>query len=119
MNDPDAPSSADDAVGPVVEAFLDRFRRGERPSLSDLVARHPEMADELREIIPALVELEQIGGSTGSFSGSTGGRLRPGRREPSGEPGRLQDPSPDRRRGHGGGLRGRARARSRAGWRSR
>ena len=70
MNHPDAPSSADDAVGPVVEAFLDRFRRGERPSLSDLVARHPQMAEDLRKIIPALVELEQIGGSTGSFSGS-------------------------------------------------
>jgi serine/threonine protein kinase/WD40 repeat protein/Flp pilus assembly protein TadD len=70
MNHPDAPSSADDAVGPVVEAFLDRFRRGERPSLLELVARHPQLADELQEIIPALVELEQIGGSTGSLSGS-------------------------------------------------
>jgi serine/threonine protein kinase len=70
MIDGTAQKSTDDAVGLVVEAFLARFRRGERPSLPELLARHPELADQLQEIIPALVELEQLGGSTGSFSGN-------------------------------------------------
>ena len=54
----------DDPLGPVVESFLTRFRRGERPALSDLIARHPELAGRIRELIPALLELEQLGGST-------------------------------------------------------
>ena len=71
-----APESAEDAVGPVVESFLARFRRGERPALTELVARHPELAEQLRGLIPALVELEQLGGPTGSISATSVGRLR-------------------------------------------
>jgi hypothetical protein len=63
VNSPD-----DDPLGPVVESFLDRFRRGERPALTDLIARHPDLAGQIRELIPALVELEQLGGSNGGGS---------------------------------------------------
>jgi serine/threonine protein kinase/WD40 repeat protein/tetratricopeptide (TPR) repeat protein len=62
--------ASEDVVGPVMESFLARYRRGERPALTDLVKRHPELADELLEMIPALVELERIGGATGSFLGN-------------------------------------------------
>ena len=67
----------DDPLGPVVESFLDRFRRGERPALTELIARHPELAGEIRELIPALVELEQLGeldrrASSQSPAGRTG-----------------------------------------------
>ncbi len=79
MNDQGQSNSADDAVGAVVDSFLARFRRGERPSLHDLVARHPDLADQLHEIIPALVELEQNGVATGSLAGS--------RTDPGGSPG--------------------------------
>jgi len=68
MIDPDSPDSVDSAVGAVVEAFLARFRRGERPSLPELMARHPEMAEQLQEIIPALVELENLGDPDGMSS---------------------------------------------------
>jgi serine/threonine protein kinase len=63
-------SSGDDDPGlaPVVESFLERLRRGERPSLTDLVLRHPALADQLRELIPALVGMEHLGGSTGPFN---------------------------------------------------
>jgi eukaryotic-like serine/threonine-protein kinase len=61
----------DDPLGPVVESFLDRFRRGERPALTELMARHPELAGRIRELIPALVELEQLGASTGTLTPSS------------------------------------------------
>jgi serine/threonine protein kinase/WD40 repeat protein/tetratricopeptide (TPR) repeat protein len=50
-----------DALGRIVDSFLERYRSGERPSLTDLIDRHPEFADPLRELFPALVELEGIG----------------------------------------------------------
>jgi hypothetical protein len=46
----------------LAEEFAERYRRGERPSLEEYVARLPEMADEIREMFPALVEVEQAEG---------------------------------------------------------
>jgi hypothetical protein len=46
----------------LAEDFAERYRRGERPSLQDYIDRLPEMADEIREMFPALVEVEQIEG---------------------------------------------------------
>src|SRR5437868_8581171 len=48
-----------DPVEQLAEAFLERYRRGERPSLSEFVARAPEHAEEIRELFPALVLMEQ------------------------------------------------------------
>ncbi len=44
----------------LAEEFAERYRRGERPSLQEYIDRLPEMADEIREIFPALVEVERI-----------------------------------------------------------
>src|SRR5262249_22622780 len=33
---------------------------GERPSLSEYTQRHPELADDIRELFPAVVEMEQV-----------------------------------------------------------
>jgi WD40 repeat protein/serine/threonine protein kinase len=46
----------------LAEEFAQRYRRGERPSLEEYVDRLPEMADEIREMFPALVEVEQVQG---------------------------------------------------------
>ncbi len=46
----------------LAEEFAERYRRGERPSLEEYVDRLPEMADEIREMFPALVEVEQVEG---------------------------------------------------------
>ncbi len=104
MNDGSTSAPDDDPLGPVVESFLARFRRGERPALSDLIAQHPDLAGRIRELIPALVELEQIGRSTGDLIPT------PGHRNHSGESG-DEGPSPERlgdyvilRRVGGGGM---------------
>jgi WD40 repeat protein len=39
--------------------FAERYRRGEQPSVQEYVERLPEMADEIREMFPAMVEIEQ------------------------------------------------------------
>ncbi len=43
----------------LAEEFAERYRRGERPSLQEYIERCPEMGDEIRELFPALVEVEQ------------------------------------------------------------
>ena len=42
------------------EEFAERFRRGERPALQEYIDRHPELADDIREFFPAMVEMEQV-----------------------------------------------------------
>jgi serine/threonine protein kinase/WD40 repeat protein/tetratricopeptide (TPR) repeat protein len=47
-------------IDELAEEFADRFRRGERPALSEYILRYPELADEIREVFPALVMMEQL-----------------------------------------------------------
>src|SRR5262249_12156944 len=46
----------------LAEEFARRFRRGERPSLQEYVDRLPAMAEEIREMFPALIEVERAEG---------------------------------------------------------
>ena len=46
-----------DPIEVMAESFLERFRRGERPSVDEYAAKYPEVADEIRELLPALVQL--------------------------------------------------------------
>lgn len=50
-----------DPVEVLADSFLERYRRGERPSLSEYVRRHPELAEQIRELFPALVVVEELG----------------------------------------------------------
>ena len=43
----------------LAEEFAERFRRGERPSIHEYAERHPELADDLREILGAMAQIEQ------------------------------------------------------------
>jgi serine/threonine protein kinase/WD40 repeat protein len=43
----------------LAEDFVARYRLGEHPALTEYVVRHPELADEIRSLFPALVMLEQ------------------------------------------------------------
>jgi eukaryotic-like serine/threonine-protein kinase len=49
-----------DLLDRMAEEFAARFRRGERPALKEYIDRYPELADEIRELFPAMVRVEQI-----------------------------------------------------------
>ena len=44
----------------LAEEFAARYRRGERPGLQEYIDRCPDLADEIRELFPALVEVERV-----------------------------------------------------------
>ena len=57
-------SSDDDALDPVArlaDEFVARYRRGERPNVSEYAQRYPELADRLRQVLPVLVVMEEAG----------------------------------------------------------
>ena len=51
-----------DLLDRLAEEFAARFRRGERPALKEYTDRYPELADEIRELFPAMVKVEQAEG---------------------------------------------------------
>jgi WD40 repeat protein/serine/threonine protein kinase len=44
----------------LADEFAARYRRGERPSLTEYVERYPQLAADICEVFPALVEVEQV-----------------------------------------------------------
>jgi serine/threonine protein kinase/WD40 repeat protein len=84
-------------VEELAEEFLNRYRRGERPSLTEFVQRHPEMASEIRELFPALVMMEQACPAPEESDGA-GARMTQGGRVPE----RLGDYRIVREIGRGG-----------------
>src|SRR5262245_939597 len=57
MSDND-PSDAD-PFGAIADEFVEGFRQGKRPSVEEFARRYPEHADEIREMLPALVLMEK------------------------------------------------------------
>jgi hypothetical protein len=54
-------SDADiDPLAQLADEFLERYRRGERPPLSDYTRRRPDLADQIRKLFRALVVLEDV-----------------------------------------------------------
>src|SRR5262245_50625409 len=49
-----------ETVEQLAEEFVERYRRGERPPLSEYARRYPEHAEAIRELFPALVMMEQV-----------------------------------------------------------
>jgi WD40 repeat protein/serine/threonine protein kinase len=52
--------SRSELVLELAEEFLDRYRKGERPSLREYIDRHPDLAAEIKEVFPAMAMLENI-----------------------------------------------------------
>ncbi len=44
----------------LAEDFMERQRRGENPSVSEYVAKHPDLADEIRELFPTIASMERL-----------------------------------------------------------
>jgi WD40 repeat protein/serine/threonine protein kinase len=68
-------SSDRDPFERLAEEFVDRHRRGETAMVEDYVERHPEWAERIREVFPALLMLEDLkpgsADATGSINGAT------------------------------------------------
>src|SRR5436305_14682751 len=50
----------------LADEFAARHRAGGRPRLEEYCARHPELAGEIRELFPALAELERAKADAGA-----------------------------------------------------
>jgi hypothetical protein len=48
------------AVGQLAAEWRERLRKGERPELDDYLRRYPELEDEIRELFPAVVMIEEL-----------------------------------------------------------
>lgn len=57
MSDQDAHS---ELVIELADEFVERYRAGERPTLKEYTAKYPQLADEIREVFPAVVMMENI-----------------------------------------------------------
>jgi len=49
-------SSRADPVGQLAEEYMARYRRGERPALTEYTEKHPELADRIRDVFPMMVD---------------------------------------------------------------
>ncbi len=49
-----------DPIDRLCEEFVQRFRAGEDPAVSEYIRRHPEHAAEIRELFPALLLIEEL-----------------------------------------------------------
>jgi serine/threonine protein kinase/WD40 repeat protein len=71
----EGPPSEPGRVNALAEEFINRFRRGERPSVTEYTKIYPELADEIRELFPALVVMEDLGSVAGRAALPPGGAL--------------------------------------------
>src|SRR5271166_5228277 len=66
------PSSESNPLDQLAEEFVERYRRGERPGLTEYIQRHPELEGEIRDLFPGLVLMEgirpEIGEATGAYA---------------------------------------------------
>ncbi len=58
-----------DPVEDLVEEFVERYRRGERPAVTEYADKHPELAERIRTIFPALLVMEELGSGGGPPTG--------------------------------------------------
>ena len=53
----------------LAEEFLERYRQGQRPSLKEYADRHPDLADVIHEVFPAMAMMENIAIQEKSLAG--------------------------------------------------
>jgi WD40 repeat protein/serine/threonine protein kinase len=67
--------SEPDPLVQLAEEFAERYRRGERPSLTEYAQRYPNLAERMRRLFPALVVMEEFGSVGGPATGPHGGMV--------------------------------------------
>ena len=68
----DSNPSAPDPFGLIADEFVEAFRQGQCPSVEEFARRYPEHADDIRDMLPALVLMEKAKSADG-----TPGQQRP------------------------------------------
>ncbi len=63
-------SSGPDLLDDLAHEFAERFRRGERPSLTEYTRKYPELAAEICEFFPAMAVMEQFGSVAAPTTGA-------------------------------------------------
>ncbi len=53
------PDVSTDPVGRLAEDFVARYRRGERPALSEYTGKYPDLAERIRQVFPMMVMMEE------------------------------------------------------------
>lgn len=71
MNEETGSSLSTRLLSEIIDDFMRRRRRGETPSLSSLTAQHPELAQELRELLPLVSQVEDASRTTGASQAPT------------------------------------------------
>src|SRR5262245_58045613 len=66
------PSSDPQLVAKVVAEWRERLLQGEHFEVNEYAAKYPTIADELRELFPAIVMIEDLKGDVGGLTGSIG-----------------------------------------------
>jgi serine/threonine protein kinase len=56
-----ATQPGDELLLELADDYLRRYRAGEEPSVDEYVGQHPELADRIRELFPAMIAMEQPG----------------------------------------------------------
>jgi tetratricopeptide (TPR) repeat protein/serine/threonine protein kinase len=56
-----ATQSGDELLLELADDYLRRSRTGEQPTVDEYVSKHPELADRIRELFPAMMAMEQHG----------------------------------------------------------
>jgi eukaryotic-like serine/threonine-protein kinase len=62
-------TSGPDLFNRLADEFAERYRRGERPTLSEYAEKQPELAEQINELFPALVAIEQFGSGADQATG--------------------------------------------------
>jgi len=65
---------SEDPIEKIAESFVERCQRGERPTIEEYVAKHPNLAQEIRAILPTLLVMEEMAGSGAGPVGATSKR---------------------------------------------
>jgi hypothetical protein len=74
-DDMNNPASGFDPVDDLVDSFLERYRHGERPSLSEYTDQYPDLAERIRALFPALMAVEEFALASGGSSANSQGLL--------------------------------------------